>query len=76
MLSKFLEIATSWARALNPSEEQQKIAEQRIAACNDCPFRKYNDIGNYYYCGKCGCPLSGKIYSPVEKSCPDNRWEV
>ena len=76
MFSKFLEITKAWITAVNPSDEQQKIADQRIAVCNTCPFRKYNDITQHYYCGKCGCVLKGKIYSPVEKSCPDNRWEV
>jgi len=76
MLSKFLEITKSWITAINPSDEQQRIADQRIAVCNECPFRKYNDVGDFYYCGKCGCPLKSKIYSPVEKSCPEGRWEV
>jgi hypothetical protein len=75
-MNKFLEIARSWITAMNPSEEKQAIAGQRIAICNECPFRKYNDVGDFYYCGSCGCPLAGKIYSPVEKSCPENKWPV
>lgn len=75
-MNKFLEISQSWITAMNPSEEKQKIADQRIAVCNDCPFRVYNDIGNFYYCGKCTCPLKGKVYSPIEKSCPEGKWEV
>jgi hypothetical protein len=75
-MNKFLEIAQSWVTALNPSEEKQAIADQRIAVCNDCPFRKYNDVGDFFFCGSCGCPLAGKIYSPVEKSCPKGFWEV
>jgi hypothetical protein len=76
MLSKFLEITKSWITAINPSDEQQRIADQRIAVCNMCEFRKYNDITNHYYCGSCGCPLAGKVYSPVEKSCPKDKWPV
>lgn len=76
MLSKFLEITKSWITAINPSDEQQLVADQRIAVCNTCDFRKYNDVGDFFYCGLCGCVLKGKIYSPVEKSCPDNRWEI
>jgi uncharacterized paraquat-inducible protein A len=75
-MNKFLEITKSWIAALNPSEEQQQRADQRIAVCNECPFRKYNDVGDFYYCGKCGCPLKSKVYSPVEKSCPENKWPV
>ena len=76
MLSKFLEITKSWITAINPSDEQQRIADQRIAVCNTCEFRKYNDVGDFFFCGSCGCPLKGKIYSPVEKSCPKGKWEV
>jgi uncharacterized paraquat-inducible protein A len=76
MMNKFLEITKSWITALNPSEEQQKRADQRIAVCNTCDFKKHNDVGDFYYCGQCGCPLKGKIYSPVEKSCPENKWPV
>lgn len=75
-MNKFLEIAKSWITAANPSEEQQQIADQRIAVCNDCNSKKYNDIADFYYCGECGCPLQKKIYSPVGKSCPLNKWPV
>ena len=75
-MNKFLEIAKSWITVMNPNEQQQAIAEQRIAVCNTCEFRKYNDVADFYYCGKCGCPLKGKTYSPVEKSCPENKWPV
>jgi uncharacterized paraquat-inducible protein A len=76
MMNKFLEITKSWITALNPSEEQQKRADQRIAVCNTCDFKKHNNVGDFYYCGSCGCPLQKKIYSPVEKSCPENYWPV
>ena len=75
-MNKFIEIARSWITAVSPTEEQQQRAEQRIAVCNDCEFRKYNNVGDFYFCGVCGCPLKGKIYSPVEKSCPENKWSV
>ena len=75
-MNKFLEITKSWIAAMNPSEEQQQKADQRIEVCNECSFRKYNDVGDFYYCSDCGCPLKGKIYSPVEKSCPKGKWEV
>lgn len=75
-MNKFVEIAKSWIIGFRPTEEQQQKADQRIAICNDCPFIKHNDIGDFYYCGKCGCPLKGKVYSPVEKSCPMGYWPV
>jgi hypothetical protein len=24
----------------------------------------------------CACPLSGKVYSPVENACPANKWKL
>jgi ribosomal protein L37AE/L43A len=75
-MNKFLEIAQSWITALNPPEEKQKIADQRIAVCNTCEFKKHNEITDIFYCGECGCPLKGKVYSPVEKSCPEKFWPV
>lgn len=75
-MNKFVEIAKSWIIGFSPTEEQQQKADQRIAICNDCPFIKHNDVADFYYCGKCGCPLKGKVYSPVEKSCPMNYWPV
>jgi hypothetical protein len=75
-MNKFLEITQSWITALNPSEEKQKIADQRIAVCNTCELKKYNEVADFFYCGDCGCPLKGKIYSPVEKSCPKQKWPV
>jgi len=75
-MNKFLEIAKSWITAMNPSEEQQSIADQRIEVCNSCSFRKYNDVGDFYFCGVCGCPLKGKVYSPLQNSCPENKWPV
>ena len=75
-MNKFLEITKSWVEAINPSPEAQERAEKRITVCNDCNSKKTNDIVDFYYCGECGCPLRGKIYSPVEKSCPLNKWPV
>lgn len=75
-MNKFLEITKSWIAAVNPSEEQQQRADQRIAICDTCDTKKYNNVGDFYYCGACGCPLKGKVYSPVEKSCPENKWSV
>jgi uncharacterized paraquat-inducible protein A len=75
-MNKFVEIAKSWIIGFSPTEEQQQKANQRIAICNECPFIKHNDIADFYYCGKCGCPLKGKVYSPVEKSCPMGYWPV
>ena len=75
-MNKFLEIAKSWIIGFNPTEEQQKKADQRIAICNECPFMKHNDVGNFYYCGSCGCPIAKKIFTNATPSCPKNKWDT
>ncbi len=75
-MNKFLEITKSWITAVNPNPQQQAIANQRIAVCDTCEFKKYNDVGDFYYCGSCGCPLKGKVYSPVYKACPEHKWPI
>lgn len=73
-MTKFIEIAKAWAISINPTEEQKLLADKRISVCNYCEYRKYNELTDIFYCGECKCPLKGKIYSPVEKSCPKNKW--
>lgn len=63
-MNKFLEITKSWITAVNPNEKQQSIADQRIAVCNNCDSRKYNDIADFFYCGEYTLPLSGQPHSP------------
>ena len=74
---KIVEIAKAWIAAANPTPKQQAIAEYRISVCNKCPHRQYEKRFDTHTCGLCGCPLSKKIFSPVEgkQSCPDARWE-
>jgi hypothetical protein len=74
---KIVEIAKAWIAAANPTPEQQAIAEYRISVCNECPHKEHIKATDTYICGLCGCPLSKKIFSPVEGkiSCPDKRWE-
>ena len=74
---KIVEIAKAWIAAANPTPKQQAIAEYRISVCSKCPYRQYEKRFDTHTCGLCGCPLSKKIFSPVEgkQSCPDARWE-
>ena len=74
---KIVEIAKAWIAAANPTPEQQAIAEYRAATCDKCPHRNYVTAINTFVCGKCGCPLSKKIFSPLPgpQACPDKRWE-
>lgn len=75
-MNKFLEISKSWIAAADPNPQQQYIAYQRIQVCNTCEFRKHEEVLDVYYCGVCNCPLRGKVYSPVFRSCPKNKWPV
>ena len=74
---KIVEIAKAWIAAANPTPEQQAIAEYRISVCEQCPHKTYVVALNTFVCGKCGCPLSKKIFSPLPgpQACPDKRWE-
>jgi len=74
---KIVEIAKAWIAAANPTPEQKAIAEYRISVCNNCPNREYHKHLDMHICGLCGCPLSKKIFSPVDgpDACPDTRWK-
>ena len=74
---KIVEIAKAWLAAANPTPEQAVIAQYRVEVCETCPHKSYVKALDTYVCGKCGCPLSKKIFSslPGEQACPDKRWE-
>lgn len=74
-MNKISEIFQAWVAAANPTPEQTLIAEHRSAICDVCPHKAHNKAIDLYYCGKCGCPLAGKVFSPRgPEACPDNRW--
>ena len=74
---KVVEIAKAWIAAANPTPEQLKIAEYRASVCSKCPHNTYTAMVDMHVCGKCGCPLKKKIFSPLpgQEACPDKRWE-
>jgi len=73
----FLEIAVSWKRAANPTDEQQRIADARLAICNDCEHREFKKLVRSFVCDACGCPLSKKVYSPKgPDACPKDKWHI
>jgi len=77
-VNKLVEIATAWISAANPSADEKERAESRIKICDTCEENKISEILNYHYCGKCGCPLEKKIFSPLpgKEACPLAKWEV
>lgn len=75
-MNKVKEIVLSWAAAINPTEEQKKVAEIRLQTCMNCEFWAENALG-IQYCSKCGCATKGKVFSPVgQQACPENKWTI
>jgi hypothetical protein len=75
-MNKIKEIILSYATMVNPSEEQKKMAEIRLATCMECGEWKENAVG-IEYCGMCGCATKGKIFSPRGiQACPLSKWEI
>lgn len=72
MIKKATEIFNAWKVAMNPSEDQKQIAEDRLKVCMQCEFKMDNPV---LHCSACGCPLGKKIFSQVPKSCPKGKWE-
>ena len=71
MIEKVTEIFNAWKASVNPTEDQQMIAEERMAICMQCEFSRENPI---LHCGACGCPLKKKVYSPITRACPKEKW--
>lgn len=63
---------------MNPSGDQKKLAEKRAATCDSCRYKSHNTQLDFFYCGKCGCPIQAKIFSPLpgKEACPEGVWEV
>jgi hypothetical protein len=80
MFKKFKTIAKAWITSAHHTPEEKLLAEERMAVCNKCEYRKKNTaLVDFYYCQKCGCPLDKKIFTDVrlsaEDKCPEGKWE-
>lgn len=78
----FKEIAKSWYNKFNHSPELKKLADERFNICLECPSKQEVFEGKKWSlrCIECGCPLSGKIYTPntyliKNGSCPLGKWK-
>ena len=58
-MNKIQEIIQSYARMVNPTPEQKKLAEIRLMTCMTCEEFGKNKIG-LEYCKKCGCATKPK----------------
>jgi len=77
VVSKIADIVSSWAISINPTKEQQEIANHRLAICDKCASARYKKSIDLHYCGECGCPLSKKVFSklPGRAACPLEKWD-
>lgn len=74
MLSKIKEIVQAYAAAINPTEEQKRIAEERLKICVTCENWEEEPISR---CKLCGCLTKGKVFSPNgPEACPAKKWTV
>jgi hypothetical protein len=76
-IPNFKEIFEAWVISKNPTETQKSIANARLEICKVCEYRKETFRGKKWsnVCGKCGCPLSKKVFSPLFNPCPMEKWE-
>jgi hypothetical protein len=76
-IPNLVEIAVAWKRAANPTEEQQRTAEQRISICDGCEHKEFRKMTRSFVCDACGCPLNKKVYSPKgPEACPKGKWPI
>jgi hypothetical protein len=76
---KLVDIVKIWEDGYNPSDIQKEIVNHRANTCDGCDKLKFNDSGNFFFCGACGCPMGNKIFYPMQAkdsgTCPLNKWE-
>lgn len=75
-MNKLQEIAIAWYNTIFKPEDGRELSDRRFQVCLGCEHIKENEIGKFFYCGACGCPLVSKIRSPKAKeACPKGKWE-
>ena len=74
----YKEIFDAWIISYNPTPKQKELAKLRLKVCLGCEFRKETIKGLKWsaMCGKCGCPLSKKVFSTNHNACPLKKWDV
>lgn len=70
--NKLKNIILAWARAINPSDEEKRIAEARLEVCANCEHWVRGLVDT---CNLCGCLTSQKVFTKLdEEPCPKNKW--
>lgn len=71
-VKKITNIISAWARSINPTEEEKRIAEARLEICTKC---EHWSQGVVDVCDICGCMTSKKVFTKLsEEPCPKNKW--
>jgi hypothetical protein len=73
----YKEIFDAWKISFKPTSKQEELAKLRLEICLECEFRKEVVKGLKWsaLCGKCGCPLNKKVFSPNYNPCPLKKWD-
>ena len=76
-MNKISEIFQAWVAAAKPTPEQLSTAQHRSQICDSCEHKTFTKAIQTFVCGKCGCPLSKKVFSPKPgpEACPLAKWE-
>lgn len=70
---KPVRIAKAWKKRFIHTDEEKKIADERLEVCKACPNRQLNEYFQFYECGICLCPLTALIYDKVT-GCKASKW--
>ncbi len=70
-MGKINNIGSGWFKSVVHTKQEQGKAEARKKICGGCDENK--ELMGFNYCGKCYCPISKKVYSPMDK-CPLGKW--
>lgn len=78
-------IIAGWSNLAFKDPAVESLATERAEICSKCPFAELSSglhtivVDNKttqvrgLKCGKCGCPLSAKVRTPMD-SCPIGKW--
>jgi hypothetical protein len=71
-IKKVTDIVKAWARSFNPTDEEKRIAEDRLSVCIQCEFWEQGVVD---ICKVCSCMTSKKVFTKLdEQPCPKNKW--
>jgi hypothetical protein len=73
----FEEIFKAWVTSLNPTEQEEKLANSRLNICKECDYKRETIKKKNWslLCGKCGCPIRVKVFSSQINPCPMGFWK-